>query len=585
MMPGRAEALKNEGNRRLAAGDVSAAVDAYRAALAEDPDYVPALNNLALVYKRSGRRGEAESLLRKAIAVASWDAELHNNLAVLLHEAERLEEALAAYGEALRIDPADGFANGNYGGLLSQTGRREDAITYCRRATEAAPDSVACWATLGKVLFDAGQIDAAMPVLEHAARMTGAGSEQASAWLYALLYRPENAGGGEWTAYQEFDRNYVSARRSCGFRTGNPSPVSGRRLRLGYLSGALRGHATSFFIGGVLANHERARYEVFVYDTALVKDGTNRRLLALAEHAIDCSGLGDRALAERIHDDRLDLLVDLDGHIGYNAQLALAWQPAPRQLGWLGYPHSTGSSAIDYWLSDEHVVGPRHAEPHVEHLVTMPDFYMVFDAGPAPAVGALPALRNGYLTFGSFNAPNKINDKVLRSWAQVLAAVPESRFLLASSPGPQFEQRVVAIFKAAGVTAHRLRFKPQCRHDEFLALHGEADIALDPFPVNGTTTSLFGLWMGLPLLTVAGASHRARIGLSLMENLGLPEWVVAVPDDLPQRAAELLADRERLAAVRSGLRERMQRSPLCDAGRFTHHFEQRISDLCGGSGG
>lgn len=577
-MPLAAEALKNEGNRLLGAGQVEAAIAAYRAALDLDPDYVPALNNLALILKQAGGRCEAEACLRRAIEVAPNDAELHNNLAVLLHEAGRLDEALRSYGEALRIDPADGFANSNYGGLLSQTGQRESAIDYCRRATAAVPDSVAAWATLGKVLFDAGQVDAALPVLERAARMPGAGSEQMSAWLYALLYLPGNAGGGEWSAYREFDRDYVLPRRTSGFRTA--APAAAGRLRLGYLSGAIRSHATCFFIGGVFAHHDRSQVEVFLYDTAQARDDVNARLSALVEHPIDCAHLADRALAERIRADRLDLLIDLDGHIGHNAQLALAWQPAPRQLGWLGYPHSTGSSAIDYWLTDRHIAGPEHAEPHSERLVPMPDFYMVFDPGPAPPVSSLPAARNGFVTFGSFNAPNKLNHAVLQAWAAVLQAVPDSRLLLASSPGPDFERRVLALFAAAGIAAARVRFAASCPHDEFLALHAEADVALDPFPVNGTTTSLFGLWMGLPLLTVAGQSHRARVGLSLMENLGMGEWIAASPEALADCARLRCVDIGRLAELRAGLRERVRQSPLCDAGRFTRVFEQQLRRLC-----
>ena len=577
-MPQSAEALKNEGNRLLGAGQVEAAIAAYRAALDLDPAYVPALNNLALTLKQTGGRREAEVCLRKAIEVAPDDAELHNNLAVLLHEAGRLDEALLAYGNALDIDPADGFANSNYGGLLSQTGRREPAIEYCRRATVAVPDSVAAWSTLGKVLFDAGRIDEALPVLEWAARMPGAGSEQMSALLYALLYLPGNAGGGEWPAYREFDRDYVLPRRASGFRGAAPAAVG--RLRLGYLSGAIRSHATCFFIGGVFAHHDRAQIEVFLYDTAQARDEVSARLSGRVEHHVDCAYLADRALAERIRADRLDLLIDLDGHIGHNAQLALAWQPAPRQLAWLGYPHSTGSSAIDYWLTDRHIAGTGQAEPHVEQLVPMPDFYMVFDPGPAPPVTPLPAIRNGFVTFGSFNAPNKLNDDVLQAWAAVLRAVPESRLLVAASPGPDFDQRVLALLGAAGVAAARVRFAATCSHAEFLALHAEADVALDPFPVNGTTTSLFGLWMGLPLLTVAGQSHRARVGLSLMENLGMAEWIAASPDALVDCALRRCADLDGLAALRAGLRERVRQSPLCDGEGFTRNLERHLHRLC-----
>ena len=569
--------LKNEGNRLLNTGQVDAAAAAYRAALAVDPDYVPALNNLGLLLKRLGQRRDAEDCLRRAIALTPDDFELHNNLAVLLHEEGRLDAALASYGRALEIMPDDGFARGNFGGLLSQMGRGEEAIPHCRRAAELCPDSVAVWSTLGKVLIDAGQVDEAMPVLLRALQMPDAGGEQFSAYLQALIYPPGNIGGHEWPAYEEFDRRHVQARLAAGLRH---LPVADQacRIRLGYLSSALRSHATYFFIVGVLAHHDHTRFEVFVYDATLTKDQLTTRLMPYADHYADCSGLVDRPLAERIHADRLDILIDLDGHIGHNAQLALAWKPAPLQITWLGFPHSSGSSAIDLWVSDRHIAGAGFADPHCEQLALMPGFYMVFDAGAAPEVSDSPVGRNGFITFGSFNAPNKLNDEVLRTWAKVLLAVAGSQLLIAASPGPQFEQRVSAVLVQAGIPASRLRFARACAHQDFLALHAEADVALDPFPVNGTTTALFGLWMGVPLLTVAGISHRARVGLSLMENLGLPEWIAATPGDLPQRALALTSDWAKMARLRAGLRQRMADSPLCQGAEFTRAFESILAN-------
>lgn len=574
-----AEQLKNEGNRLLNAGQVEAAAAAYRAALEVDPAYVPALNNLGLLLKQTGQRREGESCLRRAIAQDPADYELHNNLAVLLHEEGRLDEALASYGAALRLMPDDGYSNGNYGGLLSQLGRSEEAIDYCRRAAELCPDTVAVWSTLAKVLRDAGQVDAALPVLERARHLPGASGEQLSAYLSALIYPPAMVGGQEWPAYAEFDREHVVPRLRNGFQHQRGA-VAGRKIRLGYVSGALRSHATYFFIVGVLAQHDHVLFEVFVYDTALAKDALTARLIPYADHYADCAGLVDRVLAERLHADRLDLLIDLDGHIGHNAQLALAWKPAPRQFTWLGFPHSSGSSAIDGWLSDRHITGPGFADPHCEQLALLPDFYMVFDPGTTPPVSPLPASRRGFLTFGSFNAPNKLNDDVLRAWAQVVLAVPDAQLLIAASPGPHFEQRVATVLEQAGLARHRVRFARACLHPDFLALHGEADVALDPFPVNGTTTSLFGLWMGVPLLTVAGTSHRARVGLSLLENLGLAEWIAATPADLPQRALALTGDLARLAELRAGLRQQMAASPLCDSERFTRALEAILADSC-----
>jgi len=410
-------------------------------------------------------------------------------------------------------------------------------------------------------------------------------------------------GGKGWPAFLEFDRRHVLPRlanRLClspkflpqgqhpdtdevPIRLGSARGATSVKLRLGYVSGAFSSHATYFFIIGVLENHDHARFEVVLYDTAIAKDEHTAHLASYADRYRDCAGLADRDLADRIHADQLDVLVDLDGHMGTNnAQLALAWKPAPIQATWLGYPHSTGSSAVDFWLSDRYITGPGFDDPHSERLLLLPDFYMVFDPGPAPAVNQAPVMQNGYLTFGSFNAAKKLNDDVLQIWARTVLAVPDARLLIAASSGPGFEQHATEVLNRTGLSPSRVRFVRTCDHPDFLALHHEVDLALDPFPVNGTTTSLFSLWMGLPLLAVAGTSHRARVSLSLLATLGMSEWVAASPADLPGLARTLTADLQRLTELRASLRERVRGSPLCDAPRFTRALESLLREAASG---
>ncbi|HEY9843927.1 MAG TPA: hypothetical protein V6D23_25880 [Candidatus Obscuribacterales bacterium] len=348
-------------------------------------------------------------------------------------------------------------------------------------------------------------------------------------------------------------------------------------LKIGYVSPIFRHHAAAFFIEPLLMAHDRQNYDVFCYSDVKTPDAMTRRLQSLAGNWRETHGLEHRALAELIHRDQIDILVDLAGHTAHNRLVVFALKPAPVQVTFRDYPNTTGLSTIDYRLTDAWADPPGLTERfHTEELVRLPLGFSCYLPPESPAVADLPALSSGYVTFGSFNNLCKLSPATLDLWAGVLRAVPGSRLLLKSlalADAPTC-QNFKARFAAQGIAAERLLLQghsPTFR--EHLDSYRQVDIALDPFPYNGTTTTCEALWMGLPVVTLAGSTHVARVGVSLLMSLGLKDWIANTQEEYIALARHLAADPAALKQIRAGMRACLRASTLCDAERFTRSVE------------
>ena len=336
-------------------------------------------------------------------------------------------------------------------------------------------------------------------------------------------------------------------------------------------------HSWSCFLPGLLIHHDRARFEVHCYSSTPHPDKRTEDFRRLAEVFVDISALSDDQAAEVILSNQVDILVDLGGRTQGSRLGIFARRPAPIQATYLGYPATTGCPYMDYRLVDE-LTDPPGSESHaIESLVRLPspflNFYPHFEA---PSVTKLPALKQGFLTFGSFNQAAKISDRAIQLWSSVLQAVPGSRLFLKASgfQDPGVCRRIEARFSDHGISASRLRlsgFLP--KPSDHLAAYSEVDIALDTFPYHGTTTTCEALWMGVPVVSLTGGLHAARVGLSLMTSVGLGELAAATPEEFLEIALELSRDLARLEGLRGCLRDVVRESPLCDGRHFTAHLE------------
>jgi protein O-GlcNAc transferase len=355
-----------------------------------------------------------------------------------------------------------------------------------------------------------------------------------------------------------------------------------KRLRVGFVSGDLNSHPVGFFLESVLGHLDRTRIELVAYATRQRDDAVSQRLEPRFSAWHDISRIDDETCARRIRDDAIDILVDLSGHTNHNRLPVFAWKPAPIQATWLGYFATTGLASIDYVIADRHVLPFDESSQFVEAPWHLPDSYLCFTPPPFDIeVGPLPAGEHGAITFGCFNHLVKLNDAVVALWSRVLDAVPGSRLLLKTRQldDPVVQRATLERFAAHGIDGARLMLEGQSPRAELLAAYQRVDIALDPFPYAGGTTSVEALWMGVPVLTRRGERFLSHVGESIVNTAGLPEWIAADDADYLNKAVRFSAQRDELAALRNTLRERLLASPLCDAPRFARHLEDAFHGM------
>jgi predicted O-linked N-acetylglucosamine transferase (SPINDLY family) len=316
----------------------------------------------------------------------------------------------------------------------------------------------------------------------------------------------------------------------------------------------------------------------------VAEDVTTKRIRAVVPHWRNIVGQSDAQIAAKVREDEIDIFVDLAGHAGLNRLQVFAHKPAPVQVTWLGYPNTTGLTGMDYRITDAFADPPGMTEAfHSETLVRMPECFSCFKAPlQSPDVAPLPALSSGHVTFGSFNMFSKMTADVLATWARILLRVPNSHLVIKyqGMDSAYMRELIQNIFVGHGVEKERVHtLGRDVSHGEHMARYHTIDIGLDPFPYNGTTTTCDALWMGVPVVVLAGNTHVSRVGVSQMSNLGLQELIAKNQDDYVNIAVELAGNIEKLSALRAGMRERMLASPLMNVERFTRNLEQGYEQM------
>lgn len=570
------------GNALAAQGRMGQAVIYYEQAISVRADYVEAYSNLGNALAALGNIDQAVARYEHALSIEP-NPQIHFNLATVLEGQDRIEQAIAHYEHALFIRPDYAEAHNNLGTITSHRRGVIQAIAHFQRAIALKPDLYEAHNNLALALQEQGDINPALAHFTHALSIQPAFVEAHNNLLFALNYAPDKEPMDVYAAHLGFGRQRETPLALSIYKHGNNRPAD-ERLRIGYVSSDFRQHSVSHFIEPVLEHHDHNRFEIFCYENQQVVDGMTAHLESRADHWRNIVHLPDDSVAQQIRADKIDILVDLNGHTMGNRLLVFARKPAPIQVAWLGYPNTTGLSAMDYRITD------RLADPvgmtecfHTEKLIRLPECFSVYKApAHAPDVSALPARGNGYITFGSFNKLAKVTPEVMVVWARLLLAIPSSRLFLKTGALVEeaMQQRVLKVFADLGVASGRLELRG---HDKSPSAHleqyGKVDIGLDPFPYNGTTTSCEALWMGVPVLTLAGRTHVGRVGISQMTNLGLTEFICHTQDEYIATAVRLSADLECLEALRKELRPRMAASPLMDAQRFTKHLEQAYLEI------
>jgi len=516
--------------------------------------------------RKLGRTDAAAGALRQALALEPQNLDARATLFHVL-EAEGDPAGAARELEAvLQQRPDWAEALYNYGVVLKKLMRLNEAEDALRRALAAQPGFASATRLLGGVLLGQCRVEEALALYRRAPR----DPDLASAELFALNASEKVAEDELFARHAAFGRELEQAVPARFAFANRKDPA--RRLRIGYVSGDFAYHVVALFMQPVLEQRDRRAVEVFCYSTSERVDQYTRQLMQASDTWRPSAGLSGAQLADTIHADGIDILVDLAGHSGEPQLRVFAQKPAPVQCTWLGYLNTTGLTRIDYRITDAHA-DPTDAR-HTEKLARLPHSQWCYRPFMQSVPAASPPLRkNGHLTFGSFNQFLKLSRTSRRLWAQILSQLPGAKLVILGVPRGQARDGLLADFANAGIGAERVRLVPYISLKDYFAWYNEVDIALDTTPYSGGTTTCDALWMGVPLLTAPGERPGSRSAASILMSAGMGDWIASDADDYVRRAVEFAGDAQLLANLRVTLRARLQASPLMDEAGFTRDLE------------
>ncbi len=611
LAPRLAETHNNLGVTYFDQGNLEEALKCFQRALAINSNFAEVYNNLGNLFKRQGKLPEAVDFYQRALLLIPNSAQLHynlgnavseqhqwqsaieyfqqaialnpnlvaayNNLGTIWEKQGKFNDATACYEHALARNPNFAEAHTNVGNILWHQGKLTEAQTSFQRALSLQPQSAAAHNDLANVLKDKGLLREAIAAYQTALELGPANAAEIhSNLLYTLHYSLDYDAATLLSAHQQYQQQHAAALSATIQPHSNEATLS-RRLKIGYVSADFRQHPVAYFLEPILAHHHHASFEIFCYYNAATQDEITQRLQQYADHWLDCVELSEEALAQQIRQDNIDLLIDLSGHIANNRLLTFAQKPAPIQATYLGYPNTTGLTAIDYHITDSYVEPEGITEKfHSETVMRLPDSYYCYQPmDNSPAVNELPALSNGYVTFGSFNNLTKLNVETFRWWAEILRRVPNAKLVLITQSFGDFvtRQTVEEQLVQLGIPRTRLVLSATMSTEDTLKAYQQIDIALDSYPYNGATTTCEALWMGVPVITLVGPTPVGRVGLSLLSTLRQTELIARTPPEYCNIAVRLANNLTHLQQLRAGMRINMMSSALMNAPAFTRHLE------------
>lgn len=545
------------------------------------PDNLAGLNLRGMALLDLRRTEEAREVFLQLVQMKWEYPEAWNNLGNCYHALEQWEPAVDAYRQALRLVPAFPEAWSNLAEGLRRLNRLDEAMAATERALELDPQHVEALVNQGTILQIRGEMARSEGAYRRALELQPDRSLVFSNWLFSTLYREDLSAEEVAARHREYGRRF--GREGVEWN-GKIEPREGRPLRVGLVSADFKWHSVSYFLEGFLRHHDRGRLQLTAYSGVRKEDGRTEEFRHLTQYWREAGPWSDDRLAEQIRQDRIDILIDLSGHTEANRLPVFAQRPAPVQVSWLGYPHSTGLPGMDFRLSD------AWTEPEgiydgmsSESIYRLPQGFHCFTPHPrCPEPEPGPAERGGAVTFGSYNYVGKVSRAVVACWAELLRRVPESRLVLKSHTlgDATLRGRFERFFREEGIEPGRVDLQGfRGRVEEHLASYAQIDVALDPFPYNGTTTTCEALWMGVPVVALAGDRHAGRVGQSLLHQVGHPEWVGADPENYLQIAAGLARDPAALAGWRRSLRKEMAASSLRDEKGFCRKLEWALEAM------
>jgi protein O-GlcNAc transferase len=611
--PTAAPAHGNLGNALKEKGLLDEAIAAFRQTIALSPNSPGAYNNLGLVLKSRGQIDDAIAAFGKAISVNAKFAQAYGNLGAALKDKGEFHEAIAAYRQSIACNPNDAGSYVRLGDVLKESGYLDAAIAAYRHAIALRPnypeaefnlasafsdkddvDNAADgferalalrsdWPeaqnNLGNALRDRGQLDQAVGCYREAIRLNPRLAGAHSNLINTLHFHPGYDARMIHAEHLSWQRQHAEPLKMFIQPHENKRDPE-RRLRIGYVSADFYRHVLARAFLQLLQNHDREKFEVFCYASVKRPDETTQRLRLASDHWQDIADVADDAAARLVRQDRIDILIDLDLHTADNRLLLFARKSAPIQATYLGYSGGTGLAAIDYRFSDRYIDPPdADLSVYSEQTIRLPDCYWCYQPPEqCPEVSPAPAQKSGLVTFGSMNKFAKVSSRCLELWARVLTMIPQSRLIIHARRSNRLDT-IHQLFGRTGIDPDRLEFIGFQPLPDYLRTFARIDIALDSYPCNGGITTCDSMWMGVPVVSLAGQTSVGRAGCSILNSVGLPNLVATTEEEYLRIASGLAGDINRLIDLRMKLRPIMQRSPLLDGPRQTRNIEAAYREV------
>ena len=567
-------------------GRLGEAEASYRRAIKFNPVHADTHNNLGVIFQTMGKLGEAEASYRLAIQINPQHNNAHNNLGAALLKLVRLTEAETSFRRALQINPDNADAHNNLVNTFKEQGRTSEAEASFRRALQINPNNADTHNNLGNALKDMGRLAEAEASYRRALGIDPAFAKAYSNLLFLYSYQALLDPKKYLAQARKWEHACLPRqdRQTARDRTFQRAPLAGRRLKVGYVSGDFRQHAVSYFIEQLFTHHDRKRVELFAYSNSVILDAVTIRLHALAEHWVQITGVNDTIVRDRIEADGIDVLIDLSGHTSGNRMGVFARRAAPVQAYYLGYFASTGLTEMDYWIGDEIVTPPETDSQFSEQVWRLPRVSWSYNKKDAPSPNWQQA-ADDTVWVGSFNQLGKLTPATLDLWAKVLNSLPEVRLLLKTKElaDTTNRQRILDNMRSHGIPADRIELQdgsitPSWR--DHMAYYNWLDIVLDPVgAMGGVTSTCDALWMGVPVITLEGDRVASRATTSILNAIGRPEWVAHSEAEYLDKVVALARDVEQREAYRSSQRDRMTRSPLCNAKDLAMNLENAYFEM------
>lgn len=547
------------------------AVSSYEKAISLKRDYPQALSNLGVALIELNRYEEAIASYKKAILIDPNYPQAYSNLGNILRDTGKTEDAIEMYKKAISLKPDFALAHTNLGALMHDLGRLEEAIESSKTAISLDPYLSEAYSNLGTALSGVGKLDDAIDMYRKAISLSPNQEDTFGNLLFVLNYHPDKTAEEIYDVYKEYDKTFA-APLACLQKPHTNDKNLNRKLRIGYVSPDFRIHSVTRFLEPLLSKHDKTKFEIFLYAETIKEDVATKRYKTYADAWINTVGMNDIELAEKIRCDRVDILVELAGHSANNRLLVFAQKPSPVSLSWLGYGYTTGVKAIDYYLTDE-ICAPKESEHlFAEKPWRIKNPFVYRPADDMGECGETPALKNGYITFGTITRSIRINHKTIRAWSIVLKKLPNSKLKIDSKnyTDKQMQKELIEAFKNHNIDKDRLDIGYSSPPWNTLRA---IDIGLDCFPHNSGTTLFETLYMGVPYITLADRPSVGRLGSSILNGIGRNEWIADSEEEYIDKLVWLGSDIKRLSYIRQTLRKEMLESPLMNETEFAKKIE------------